>query len=62
MTALRQLMGISGNKIRFSTKTPNTVNGQDPDFQPLPPRKNMTPLRYAKAVSPIHKALNSKLS
>lgn len=56
-------MGISGNKVRLSTKTPNTVNGQDPNFQPLPPRKSMTPDRYAKgAVSPINKALNSKMA
>lgn len=65
MTDLRRIMGISGNKIRLSKETPDTVNGQDPRFNPLPPGlKKATPYRYATkgAVSPINKALNSKLT
>lgn len=65
MTDIRRIMGIQSNKVRLSKDTPDTVNGQDPDFKPLPAKKKDGPYRYAVntgAVSPINKALNSKLA
>lgn len=55
---LAQLMGVNSSKMKLS---PGLVLPPK-NFNPLPPRKSMTNNRYASAVSPINKALASKMA
>lgn len=63
MTDLVKLMGIKGDKVKLSGMQPMPDGQiQRPGFKALNPRTKHAPQQYAGAVSPINKALNSKMA
>lgn len=64
MTDLVKLMGIKGDAVRLSNA--GVILPQNPGFKALNPRLKNAPQQYALgkkgAVSPITKALNSKMT